>query len=397
VNNDRVRHALATNFSDLIRYQNMLCRYDPASLKSLDIFSVHGFPIGLIQAESNMLGIYAPKNNKVVGSGGWANIIEKYHKAKSYCLNPFEIRHSEKKKKVIFIHDEWIGDANDRGEQKSVELYCEDAATTSLSANSLDGVFTDPPYFGNVQYAELMDFLYVWLRQLVKNEDRAFASSSTRNQDELTANVDMGRGIEHFTDGLSRVFQKMARALKSAAPFVFTYHHNDLDAYLPVAVALLDAGLTCTATLPSPAEMGASIHINGTKSSIVDTVFVSRTTGTIARRTLVDTPQGVANLVLQDMIALAEGGVRVTEGDARCLTFGHLIRLVIWEHRIGWDKNVSIQQKLFTLRQWLHNFGDWTRIRPYIFGSNDDYDGQPSLILAEPSSKYGVSDDEIPF
>ena len=46
-------------------------------------------------------------------------------------------------------------------------------------------------------------------------------------------------------------------------------------------VALLDAGLVCTTTLPCPAEMGASIHINGTKSSVVDTIFVCRTTGTV--------------------------------------------------------------------------------------------------------------------
>lgn len=51
--NDRVRNALATNLSDLLRYQNMLCRYDTRALKSLDIFSVHGFPVGLIQCESN--------------------------------------------------------------------------------------------------------------------------------------------------------------------------------------------------------------------------------------------------------------------------------------------------------------------------------------------------------
>ena len=54
---ERVRHALATNLSDLLRYQNMLCRYDTMALKSLDIFSVHGFPVGLVQCESNLLGI----------------------------------------------------------------------------------------------------------------------------------------------------------------------------------------------------------------------------------------------------------------------------------------------------------------------------------------------------
>lgn len=44
----RIRNALATNRSDLLRYQNMICRYDTRALKSLDVFSVHGFPVGLV-------------------------------------------------------------------------------------------------------------------------------------------------------------------------------------------------------------------------------------------------------------------------------------------------------------------------------------------------------------
>ena len=91
VNDERVRHALATNLSDLLRYQNMLCRYDTMALKSLDIFSVHGFPVGLVQCESNLLGIMNG-NGTNVGSGGWTNIIEKYAKAKRYCDAPFEVR-----------------------------------------------------------------------------------------------------------------------------------------------------------------------------------------------------------------------------------------------------------------------------------------------------------------
>ena len=66
----------------------------------------------------------------------------------------------------------------------------------------------------------------------------------------------------------------MARALKPGAPLVFTYHHNKLEAYYAIGVAILDAGLACTAALPCPAEMGGSIQIHGTASSIIDTVFV---------------------------------------------------------------------------------------------------------------------------
>ena len=94
---ERVRHALATNLSDLLRYQNMLCRYDTRSLKSLDIFSVHGFPVGLVQAESNLLGIQDPATGRNVGSGGFSNVVEKFTRAREYCDEPFEIRYPDPK------------------------------------------------------------------------------------------------------------------------------------------------------------------------------------------------------------------------------------------------------------------------------------------------------------
>ena len=102
---ERVREALATNLSDLLRYQNMLCRYDIMALKSLDIFSVHGFPVGLIQCESNILGIEGARGLPV-GSGGWLNITEKYAKAKRYCQRPFEIRHEGSRKVEVPIPGE---------------------------------------------------------------------------------------------------------------------------------------------------------------------------------------------------------------------------------------------------------------------------------------------------
>src|SRR5262249_13951322 len=109
VKDERVRHALATNLSDLLRYQNMLCRYDPWALKSLDIFSVHGFPVGLLQCESNLLGITNGDDSNV-GSGGWKNIIDKYAKAKHYCNAPFEVQRRGSRNVQLPIRGEWIGE-----------------------------------------------------------------------------------------------------------------------------------------------------------------------------------------------------------------------------------------------------------------------------------------------
>jgi adenine-specific DNA methylase len=366
IKDERVRNALATNLSDLLRYQNMLCRYDTMALKSLDIFSVHGFPVGLVQCESNFLGISDPQRAACVGSGGWANIIVKFRKAKAYCDEPFEIKHNGRRKTVVPIRGEWIGDQPNGHPQRrprKVRLVCQDAATAKLRESSLDAVFTDPPYFGNVQYAELMDFCYVWLRRLVKDAGTAFASPSTRNAEELTVNEDMGRGFEHFTEGLSSVFQRMARALKPGSPLAFTYHHNDLSAYHAVAVAVLDAALVCSGSLPCPAEMGASIHINGTGSSIIDTVFVCRSTGRVPKKWIQDNAEGVAQLVTEDVGQLELAGVRPTKGDIRCIAYGHLARLAIWALRHSWkSESQSVADRLRRVDQWMRDFGGWPAV-----------------------------------
>ena len=52
--------------------------------------------------------------------------------------------------------------------------YSFDGSITQASATSLpypsnffDAVFTDPPYYNSVPYADLSDFFYVWLKRTV--------------------------------------------------------------------------------------------------------------------------------------------------------------------------------------------------------------------------------------
>jgi adenine-specific DNA methylase len=341
----RLRHALATNLSDLLRYQNMLCRYDTMALKSLDIFSVHGFPVGLVQCESNVLGI-RNGSGAGVGSGGWVNIIAKYAKAKRYCDAPFEVRREGRRKVQVPVKGEWIGEKLNGSRRRSITLRCASATAVDLPEASLDAVFTDPPYFGNVQYAELMDFCYVWLRRLVGSEAEGFERESTRSRHELTGNLTQDRDLAHFAEGLSAVYSRMARALKRGAPLAFTYHHNRIEAYYAVGVAILDAGLVCSASLPCPAEMSGSIHIHGTGSSIIDSVLVCRSTGMTRRQWLFDTSEELARILATDLAKLARAGRMPTLGDTRCIAFGHLTRMGIWNLRKHWNSRRPMREKL---------------------------------------------------
>ncbi len=392
----RIRGALATNLSDLLRYQNMLCRYDTAALKSLDVFSVHGFPVGLVECESNILGIPNGGDGANIGSGGWSNIVEKFLRARRYCKKPFEVSLESRKKRELPIAGEWIGDRQTECRARRVSLACRDSTGAKLPRASLDGVFTDPPYYSNVQYAELMDFCYVWLRRLVSVDEKAFSRPSTRSPAELTGNVTMDRGLSHFTEGLSAAFRRMSEALKPGSPFVFTYHHNTMEAYFPLVVALLDAHLVCSASLPCPAEMGASIHINRTGSSVVDTVFVCRSTGLVSRRTIVSLASDVAELVKEDLVRLRAGGLTPTRGDTRCVAHGHLARLAVWNLRVGWDGSLETKEKLRVVERAIQDLGGLAAVEEAL-GTDGPVLPLRRLAVGEAIATYGALGDEISF
>ena len=144
-------------------------------------------------------------------------------RAKKDRKQPFETWYDGKHKKVIPIQGERLEarlvSRFPRAGRREAWINCRSAESVPLRPNSLDGVFTDPPYFDNVQYAELMDFCYVWLRSVLRDEFSAFQAPTTRTPEELTGNQTMERGLDHFTNGLSNVFQHYADALRERGTF----------------------------------------------------------------------------------------------------------------------------------------------------------------------------------
>ena len=214
-----------------------------------------------------------------------------------------------------------------------------------------------------VQYGELMEFCYVWLARLAPDQFNTMGHQTTRHRAELTGNNTAERGLADFTNGLATVFGNGVTALKSGAPFVFTYHHNKLEAYGAVGVAMLDAGLTCSASLPCPAEMGGSIHIHGTGSSIVDTVFVCREHGRTKAGWLFENSKGLARIVSAELAALRGAGMRPTDGDIRCIVYGHLTRMAVWRLRSNWDASQPTERKLAIFVQIVKSLGSLTEVR----------------------------------
>jgi hypothetical protein len=186
----------------------------------------------------------------------------------------------------------------------------------------------------------------------------------------------------------------MARALKPGAPLAFTFHHNQMEVYDAVGVAMLDAGLVCSATLPCPAEMGGSIHIHGTGSSIVDTVFVCRSHGFVRRSHLFQTSAELIDLVRGGVDQLRKAGVKPTAGDVRCIVYGHLTRMGVWNLRTGWETTLPTRERLARFAAAVAGFGNPQAVIDLLTDSLR----LPATQVAEPPQLYArEKHDAVPF
>jgi hypothetical protein len=145
--------------------------------------------------------------------------------------------------------------------------------------------------------------------------------------------------------------------------------------------------------------MGASIHINGTKSSVMDTIFVCRTTGTIRASQFDRSREALIRLLQADLEKLQTAGLTPTAGDARCLLLGHLVRLAVWQLRSNWREDVPVEDRLGQVRTALQQIYPpdlLHRFATHILSSLSDVDLLASMRVEEGQSTYGA-DDEIPF
>jgi hypothetical protein len=143
--------------------------------------------------------------------------------------------------------------------------------------------------------------------------------------------------------------------------------------------------------------MGGSIHINKTGSSIVDTVFVCRSTGKMPRRWLADTPEDLATLVCADLEQLREGAVTPTRGDLRCILFGHVSRMAIWHLRHTWNQHGSISEKLTTVADYIHQNGGMQAVEQYLEAELSQIPQMQRAGIREDATFYRLREDDISF
>lgn len=157
----------------------------------------------------------------------------------------------------------------------SVAVTSQGSATSLVHLNdqSLDAVIVDPPYSDNVQYSELADFFYVWLKRSQGHRRPEWFSSivcenaqeAVKNDARFRANVKKAKEAAvlaqaHYQQLMTDVFAEAKRTLRPEGVLTVMFTHKKQEAWEALFESLIAAGFIITATWPVKTESEHSLH-----------------------------------------------------------------------------------------------------------------------------------------
>jgi putative DNA methylase len=324
---ENVREFMLTLFSSCLEFNNMFCSYKgtsrvkPGAVRH--IFSHHAFVLPREPLENNLWGV----NNS---SGSFSSLYRsRLRRGKEYCLAPVErlVKDGRVVQKVRIKGEKIEGRlaasfAELQGGQKNALLLCQNSEALDLPDKSVDAVITDPPYFDNVQYSELADFFYVWLRMGLKDKYAVFQPALGPKTDEVVKNPKRGKNSESFLEGLINVFRECHRVLKDDGALIFTFHHKESEAWSIVLKAVLDAGFYIDATYPVHAEMKISVHIHNQEAIEYDAIIVCHKRTTEASATWDELEDQIRARAEETLLQLTEANGAISKVDTSVIVLG---------------------------------------------------------------------------
>jgi adenine-specific DNA methylase len=151
---------------------------------------------------------------------------------------------------------------------------------------SLPAVVVDPPYDDNVQYSELADFFYVWLKRTQGHRHPDwFATYLCDHDEEAVVNVsrfrddhDAVKGAReasrrHYRELMTGTFRECHRVLQHDGVLTVMFTHKKQEAWEALFTSLIRSGFTITATWPIRTE-GQHVLNQAKKNAAQSTVFL---------------------------------------------------------------------------------------------------------------------------
>jgi hypothetical protein len=94
---------------------------------------------------------------------------------------------------------------------------------------------------------------------------------------------------------------------------------------------------------------------------------------------------------------LRNGNLKPTRGDIRCIAYGHLARLAVWNLRKNWNVGISTPEKLKAAAQAIEKLGGWPGVEQQLTDALSYVPKYQNWIAHENQANYGGKAGEILF
>ena len=138
-----------------------------------------------------------------------------------------------------------------------------DAQQLPFADAAFDAVVIDPPYYDAIQYGDLSDFFYVWLKRSVGElYPELFSTPLTpKTQEVIESRADRKSpeyiSHEEFEIRLGRALAEVARVVKPEGLVSLVFAHTDVEAWERLLRVLRTVGLVVTTSWPMRSEREA--------------------------------------------------------------------------------------------------------------------------------------------
>ncbi|MBW1935301.1 MAG: DUF1156 domain-containing protein [Deltaproteobacteria bacterium] len=260
------KEMLLSGFQMCVEANNIFSRYRANSGGRSPfggIFSRHDFQPKLTPCEINVFGPYPYYGTFTACTG-------KVLRGKIFNNNPFDYHIFDDKREPLGSNENIKGDI----QNPVLEARCSRRMTNHQK--SISFIITDPPYASNVNYSELADFFYVWLRLILAKTYQEFAPELTPKAEEIIENPTRGKTAEDFESGLTEVFRECHRVLDNEGLLAFTFHHAEGSAWEALLRSICNSGFTIEGVYPIHGEAESSLHLMNKKAIAYDLIHVCR-------------------------------------------------------------------------------------------------------------------------
>ena len=250
IEEEDLKYAMALALSDTAGNNNRMCRYAADWLKLTPAFGLHGFDVVTRPVEGNVWGAAR-------GRGSFSNCVAKATRAYAAISSTIDQLESSRKNQILR------------------DVRCMPAQELSeIGWKTMDAIVTDPPYFDNLDYGELGDFYYQWLRVALDGASPFDGEHSLKASD-LARIAAVDKDPSRFSTELSKTFRQAAEHLGSSGVVTFSYHHAKSQAWECLSDALRGASIVPYKLRFVRSELDNGFHSSSGNIKI-DSIFYCR-------------------------------------------------------------------------------------------------------------------------